>query len=168
VLFRSAPPPSIVLMSVQYRNAEQLQEPIARLTAAGHLVVVAAGDGLEDACTLMPSGAMGALAVAATTQDDRARDLSNWGSCIGLWAPGSEVASLALHGEKMAAMDGSSMAAAFVAGAAAAYLARHPTASPAEMRDALRREATPERVHIGRERFAEVTSRDLLFIPDNW
>lgn len=160
-------PRAVILMSLQYRDAPQLAQPVARLRAAGHLVVVAAGETLEDACTLQPSGAESVVTVGATSRDDAARDRSNFGPCVTLWAPGSDIPSLAVqHGGS--AKSGSSMAAAFVAGAAAIYLAGHPRASPAEISAALRRAAIPGRVHIERPRHAEITTRDLLFVPNDW
>lgn len=162
--------PAVALFSVQYRHDPSIEQAAARLIARGAVVVAAAGGTLEDACEQLPSGAPGVITVAGTTPEDEALKHSNWGRCIALWAPGSNIRSLALPktGEALVSKTGSSAAAAYTAGAAALYLTLHPKAPPDEVRTALQKAATSARVGLQRSRFADATRRDLLFIPTSW
>jgi subtilisin family serine protease len=159
--------PSVVLLSLQYRDAPELGPAVSGLVAAGHVVVAAGGESLEDACALQPSGTAGVLTVLGVDDADVARERSNYGPCVALWAPGSDVPSLAPHARGRVSKSGSSMAAALAAGAAAIYLARHPAARPSEVLAALQAEATP-RVRIERPLHAQQTSHHLLFVPARW
>ena len=53
-------------------------------------MVVAAGNGMTDACTKSPSGAVKAIAVGSTTQEDSRSWFSNFGCCVAIWAPVSK------------------------------------------------------------------------------
>lgn len=160
--------PAVVLVSLQYQNAPEINAAATRVAKKGFIVITAAGDSLLDACETMPSGAPGVLAVGGTNREDVALKHSNWGMCIVVWAPGHEIDSLSLSPETRVKKTGSSMAAAFVAGAAAVFLARSNTKSPADFRQALLNQATHGIVTVSRKRFAEATTRDLLFVPPAW
>lgn len=160
--------PAVALLSVQYRGAPAVGQAAARLLGRGVVTVTAAGGSLENACDQMPSGAPGVITVAGTTPEDQALTHSNWGPCIDVWAPGSEIRSLAKQGERLVPKTGSSAAAAYVAGAAALYLAKHPQAAPDAVRAAIQKAATPAQVSMQRPRFAQATRLDLLFIPPSW
>lgn len=166
-LEKHAVAPSVVLMSLQYRDAPELGPLVTRLIDAGHVVVTAAGETLEDACTLQPSGADGVLSIAAVDSDDVARERSNWGRCISMWAPGSEISSLGPSNASVT-KSGSSVAAALVAGAAAIYLSSHPLASAADVKAALLEEASRDGVRIARALHASQTTHRQLFVPEAW
>jgi serine protease len=85
--------------------------------------------------------------VGATTYEDRRASYSNWGACLDLFAPGSQVLSThhlsntALHVE-----NGTSMASPHVAGVVATYLQTHKAATPAEVTSAVLGAATVGKV----------------------
>lgn len=167
-LSKHARSPAVAVLSVQYRGVEAVGHAAARLVEQGVVTVAAAGGSLENACEHMPSGTPGVITVAGTTPEDHALAHSNWGPCVDVWAPGSNIHSLPAKGDKLIPKSGSSAAAAYVAGAAAIYLAKHPQAEPAAVRTAIQKAATPARVSMQRSKFAQATRRDLLFIPPSW
>jgi len=73
--------------------------------------------------------------------DDTFANFSNFGSDIDLIAPGVCILSDYL-GTGFATLSGTSMASPHVTGAAALYKSTHPTATPAQVRTALRAAGT--------------------------
>ena len=70
--------------------------------------------------------------------------LSNFGSCIDVFAPGSSItSSLNTGNNAYGYKSGTSMAAPHVTGAAALYLQTHPAATPADVASAIIAGATP-------------------------
>ena len=111
-----------------------LEDAIARVTAQGCLVVVAAGN---DGTTTPshPAAFADALSVAATDANDRRASFSQYGSTVDIAAPGVDILSTTEGGYKK--HSGTSMASPHVAGAAALLLSLHPEATPARLRQAL-------------------------------
>ena len=59
--------------------------------AAGIVFVVAAGNDAGDACGYSPASAANATTVGSTTITDSMSGFSNYGSCMDIWAPGSNI-----------------------------------------------------------------------------
>jgi serine protease len=117
------------------------------LIDAGVVVVAAAGNFSSDACNSAPGRVPNAITVASTTTSDTRSSFSNFGGCVDLFAPGSDVPTATLGGPKAwTHPSGTSMAAPHVAGAAALHLSIHPNATPAQVAAALIANATPDRV----------------------
>jgi subtilisin family serine protease len=123
-----------------------LDDAVQAAVSAGVVVVVSAGNEGIDAATVTPAHAPDALTVGAYDEGEDFAPFSNFGPAVDLLAPGVDILSLGLGpgGEiGLASSSGTSMSAPHVAGAAALYLALHPRATPAEVRDALVRSARP-------------------------
>jgi len=105
---------------------------VRNATLAGVTFVVAAGNDNRDACSGSPNRVAEALTVGSTTNNDQRSSFSNRGSCVDVFAPGSNITS-AWHTGNSATntISGTSMAAPHVAGVAAQVLSRTPNATPA-------------------------------------
>ena len=136
--------PAVANMSLGGGAYQPIDDAIARATGAGVTMVVAAGNENTDACTKSPARAASAITVGATAENDTRSSFSNYGSCVDIFAPGSNILSAYHTGDAATAtLSGTSMAAPHVAGVAALYLESTPYASPAQVDARLKSAAIP-------------------------
>lgn len=96
--------PAVVTMSLGLDGISVvMEESTAALVAAGVTVVVSAGNEARDACYASPSREPTVLTVASTTESDAASWFSNYGSCVDLFAPGSDVLSAGISSDSSTA-----------------------------------------------------------------
>jgi subtilisin family serine protease len=133
-------------------TSSALDTAINNAVAAGVTFVVAAGNSGEDASLWSPASNPNVITVAAIADsdgkcggvgpptpygpDDSLASFSNFGSKVTIAAPGVNIHTTYI-GSSYATLSGTSVAAPFVTGAAALYHSLHPTASPAQVRNAL-------------------------------
>ncbi|MGI8496421.1 MAG: S8 family serine peptidase, partial [Gemmatimonadaceae bacterium] len=141
--------PSVANMSLGGVASSSLDQTVENASASGITFAVAAGNSTfgSDACGVSPARTPSALTVAASTSSDARASYSNWGSCVDLFAPGSSITS-AWNGSdtQTNTISGTSMATPHVTGAAALYLQGNPAASAAQVAQALKANATPNRI----------------------
>lgn len=137
--------PAVMNLSLGTSESPSLESAVDRAFADGITVVVAAGNSNTDACATSPAGnRASALTVGASNEADGRASFSNFGSCLDLFAPGTNIVSAGISSPSATAtMSGTSMAGPHVAGLAARYLSSAPTASPASVMTALTNAATP-------------------------
>ena len=141
--------PAVVNLSLSGDPSSAVNTAVQNTVDAGVVVVAAAGNNAYDACRYSPGGAPAAITVAATMNTDQRAAYTNYGTCVDLFAPGSSIRSAYnLADTATAWQSGTSMAAPHVAGAAALYLAQHPSATPAQVADAIIAAATPGVVQL--------------------
>ena len=134
---------AVLNLSIGGPASSSLNDAIRRLTNAGITVVAAAGNENSDACTRSPASAPSAITVGATTIADAKAYYSNWGTCVDIHAPGSGITGGWFNGPSSTnTISGTSMATPHVTGAAAVYLGLNPTASVAQVADALAAQST--------------------------
>jgi serine protease len=131
-----------------------MQDAVDDATAAGALVIAAAGNDARDAGGFSPSGCRNVFTVAAGDLQGRLARYSNFGASVELMAPGGDVrADLNADGvpdgvistirDGLANYNGTSMAAPHVAGVAALLLAQDPSLTPVELGERLTATAIP-------------------------
>merc|ERR1712084_8936 len=97
----------------------------------GVTVVVAAGNSNSDACNFSPAYVPSAITVGSTTSTDARSSFSNYGSCVDIWGPGSDVVSLSHTSDTgTRSLSGTSMACPHVSGGAALILGADNSKSP--------------------------------------
>ncbi|HVI00124.1 MAG TPA: S8 family peptidase, partial [Enhygromyxa sp.] len=117
----NAQKPAVVNMSLSGSPSSFVDQAVENLVDEGVVVVVAAGNKNTSACNYSPARAPGAITVAASNSLDQRASFSNYGSCVDMYATGTNIRSAWLKGTNTTA-SGTSMSAPHVAGVAALYL----------------------------------------------
>jgi len=143
---------SVANMSLGGGRTQALNDAVDASTAKGKVTwIVASGNSNADACNFSPASAPSALAVGATTNQDRRASFSNWGPCQGIWAPGNAVLGAWMTSDTATnTISGTSMAAPHVAGVAAATIASSRSSfTPAQLIDVVKRTGTANTIIDG-------------------
>lgn len=137
--------PSVANMSLGGIVDSALDDAVRGAIDKGVTFGVAAGNDSLDARLSSPARVREAITVAASDNTDRRASFSNWGPAVDLFAPGVDITST-WHDGGTNTISGTSMATPHVVGAAALYLSSHPSASPAQVEDALTSSATADAI----------------------
>ncbi len=140
--------PAVVNMSWGWpNNATSIQIAVNNLINSGVTAVASAGNSNANACTPIPAGVANAITVASTEIDDHRSSFSNYGSCVDIFAPGTNIVSASNTSDTGSrTLSGTSMAAPHVVGIVALYLENNPSATPAQVWLAIKNLATPDKV----------------------
>lgn len=119
-------------------SASVLRDVVRTVTAAGVVVVAAAGNDGKDR-PMYPAATPEAIAVGSVGAGDLVSTFSNFGRWVDVVAPGEDIhSSYAFPADSYAASSGTSMATPWVAGEAALLISRNPTLSPRAVSAAIR------------------------------
>lgn len=131
---------TVVNLSLISPMTKAMNDAAEAASAAGVVVVVAAGNQGSDSCKVSPASSNSVLSVGATDSKDTAATFSNWGKCVDVYAPGVDIPSLGIKGnDEEALKSGTSMASPYAAGVAAVYLSEKSYKdSKAVIRDVLK------------------------------
>ncbi|WP_284045269.1 S8 family peptidase [Paractinoplanes maris] len=139
--------PAVANMSLGGGVSSTLDNAVNTAISRGITFALAAGNSSANACNSSPSRVAAAITVGATTSTDARASYSNYGTCVDIFAPGSSITSAWYNSASATnTISGTSMASPHVAGAAALVLSRNPGYSPAQVRDNLVSNATPNAV----------------------
>ncbi|KAJ1501383.1 hypothetical protein HMI55_003425 [Coelomomyces lativittatus] len=151
---------NIVNMSLGGGYSRALNAAVEAAVASGVNFAIAAGNENTNACEMSPASSRGAIIVGATNPDDSRASFSNYGRCVTLFAPGSNIRSSWYTGEYNS-ISGTSMASPHVAGAVALLLSDNGSLEPSQVYKSILNMATAKIV------FNSLSpSTSLLYIGD--
>lgn len=135
--------PAVLTMSFGTQSNDQAAvTAVDAAIAASITVTVSAGNDRFDACKKTWAFVPSAIAVGSTTSTNSRSSFSNFGTCVDIFAPGSDTISCDYKGDTLSkSASGTSMSTPHVAGAAALILEAAPSSSPSNVRDQLMRTA---------------------------
>eukprot|EP01113_Clastostelium_recurvatum_P010961 TRINITY_DN154_c0_g1_i7.p1 TRINITY_DN154_c0_g1~~TRINITY_DN154_c0_g1_i7.p1 ORF type:complete len:451 (-),score=114.68 TRINITY_DN154_c0_g1_i7:118-1395(-) len=121
--YRNRRRPSVANMSLGGGATASLDTAVTNAIAAGVSFVVAAGNDNANACNYSPARTQNAITVGSTTNADARSSFSNFGNCVDIFAPGSNILG-AWYGSATATstISGTSMASPHVCGAVSLYM----------------------------------------------
>ena len=142
---------AVANMSLGGSASPALDRAVCSSIEAGVTYAIAAGNENQPACSSSPARVAQAITAGASDRTDARSSFSNTGSCVDVFAPGSDIES-ARNGGGSQVFSGTSMASPHVAGVSALCLQANPGASPAEIHQCVIERATPDKLtSIGEE-----------------
>ncbi|MFO7565390.1 MAG: S8 family peptidase [Enhygromyxa sp.] len=137
--------PAVANMSLRGSKSWIINSAVANLANSGVFVAVAAGNDNADACRYSPASANNVMTTAACNSNDQRASFSNYGSCVDIYAGGTNIVSAWSDGSKRTA-SGTSMATPHVAGVAALYKQVYGDAPSSQVKAYIASQATPNKI----------------------
>jgi subtilisin family serine protease len=132
--------PAVANMSLGGDVSASVDDAVKAAVKSGVVFVAAAGNEFRDACLVSPANVPEAITVGATSISNWRSIYSNYGKCVDIFAPGTNITSAWNRNDSATStISGTSMAAPHVTGVVALYLENNPDATPAEI-DAIMKE----------------------------
>ncbi|CAG8532614.1 15931_t:CDS:2, partial [Cetraspora pellucida] len=130
---------TVINMSFTTTFVQALNDIVSGMSALGIHMVCAAGNFADDACQYSPGSAANVISVGATKPiSNNIASFSNYGQCVGIFAPGDKIISAGiLSNIDLAIMSGTSQASPHVAGTVALIISQLGNMSPDDMKSYL-------------------------------
>ena len=132
--------PAIISMSLIGSYTSSVNVVSSNIVNMGIPIVAAAGNNRKNACNRSPASVPEVITVAGSSQGDDVYFYTNGGSCVDIFAPGSNVIAADYSCSECAckkALSGTSMATPLVSGTIALYLQRQPLLTPSQIKQKL-------------------------------
>jgi len=136
---------SVANMSLGGGKSTAVNQAVAAAVAGGVVMVVAAGNSNADACNTSPASEPTAITVGSTDtgvnvendQVDVRSYFSNYGTCVHIFAPGSDITSAWIPPATQNTISGTSMASPHICGIAALLVGETPTIAAPDVKTAI-------------------------------
>jgi len=139
--------PAVMNISMSGNLSSKVNAAVDRAIADGIVVVTAAGNNNKDACSYSPGSTPSAINVAASDENDARWSWANYGKCVDIFAPGTNVLSAwATSPTASKTLKGTSHAAPHVAGVAALALQNSPALSVTDVTSLIVSSATSDAI----------------------
>lgn len=139
--------PAVANMSLGGGAYDPLDTAVRNSIISGVTYAIAAGNNADNAANYSPARVGEALTVANSTISDTMQGVSNGGSIVDLFAPGTDITSAWIGSDTATnTITGTSMASPHVAGVAACYLQNNPGAAPATVNAAIVNNASVNKI----------------------
>jgi len=147
---------SVANMSLGGGKSTAVNQAVAAAVVAGVVMVVAAGNSNTDACNTSPASEPTAVTVGSTdtgidtdnSQVDIRSYFSNYGTCVHVFAPGSDITSAWIPPATQNTISGTSMASPHVCGLAALLVGQTPTMEAPDVKTAILGGATVGQIDL--------------------
>ena len=128
-------------ISLQSVKNEYINMLVNKLYEEGCLSIVAAGNYRAPACLFSPASVQSSITVGGTSMDDSIYSLSNYGSCVDIYAPADKISAADyLHMNSFKLKTGTSMATALVTGVLLSFWLNNPSLTKEVLKDYLLKE----------------------------
>lgn len=122
----------------ELNDCSSLEDALSYAEKNGVTVVVSSGNTKKDAAGFCPAHKASAITVSALDKNlEFAHGYSNYGACIDVCAPGTDIEGYAPDGTPKI-MSGTSMSAAFVSAGAALFCLEYPDSTPEQIQQAMK------------------------------
>eukprot|EP01006_Ploeotia_vitrea_P028640 TRINITY_DN61302_c0_g1_i1.p1 TRINITY_DN61302_c0_g1~~TRINITY_DN61302_c0_g1_i1.p1 ORF type:complete len:405 (+),score=40.97 TRINITY_DN61302_c0_g1_i1:53-1267(+) len=138
---------SVANLSIGGGFSQTENDAIKSATDANIVMVVAAGNEDSDACDTSPASEPSAITVAASDDKNKRASYSNWGSCVDVFGPGSDITSTWIDSpDATNTISGTSMASPHVCGVAAKIRSHDPSLTVSEVTNKIINDATTDAI----------------------
>jgi len=141
--------PSTANMSLGGFKNQAIDDAVTAAVNAGVNMAVAAGNDRGDACRSSPAATPTAITVGSTQNDDKRSSFSAVGTCVDIFAPGTNIKSAWIGTPTSTnTISGTSMATPHVCGVATQILQNDRTLSPAQVKAKLVSTASSDLINL--------------------
>ncbi|ODQ61521.1 hypothetical protein WICANDRAFT_27879 [Wickerhamomyces anomalus NRRL Y-366-8] len=115
--------PTLVVVPLIMKKNAILNGAIESLVKEGIPVIVPAGNDGKQSCNYSPASAKGALTVGSIdVETDSIASFSNWGACVDVFAPGTNIKTTSNHKNEVVTKSGTSLSTGITAGLVAYFM----------------------------------------------